>query len=74
MMDDLGSLAAPGRAGEEGRWRWLHPWAWLSGFGWRGARREADVVLDVRVRGAGLHLVTSARVIPSTYVYSSAEA
>jgi hypothetical protein len=39
----------------EGRWRWLLPWTWILGA-WQGQqrRREADVVLDVNVRGAGL--------------------
>ena len=71
IVDDLASLGAGGApgAGAEGgasaqseRWQWLRPWAWISGLGWRSRRREADVALDVHVRGAGLENATAVRV------------
>ena len=78
IVDDLASLGAGGsdpaanpgaKAGAEGgaqpeRWQWLRPWAWISGLGWRSRRREADVALDVHVRGAGLENATTVRARP----------
>lgn len=79
IVDDLASLGAGGapspaanpgaNPGAEGgaapeRWQWLRPWAWISGLGWRSRRREADVALDVHVRGAGLENATAVRVRP----------
>lgn len=57
-----GATAAGATAPPPERWQWLRPWAWISGLGWRSRRREADVALDVHVRGAGLENATAVRV------------
>ncbi|KAK9832529.1 hypothetical protein WJX81_006107 [Elliptochloris bilobata] len=75
------SSANSGTVGEPGagagappeRWQWLRPWAWISGLGWRSRRREADVALDVHVRGAGLETATVVRVHALGEVWCRAE-
>lgn len=71
MMDDLGSLSDPMRlshpSSADERWRWLQPWTWILGAWSHATRRQDEFVLDVTVRGAGLHACSSVRVRISVF-------
>lgn len=59
MLDDLGSLSEQGIASESSsrepeRFRWLHPWAWVSGLSWRGHKATPYADITVQVSGSGL--------------------
>ena len=67
MLDDLGSLSAlppmeQAVKQSRNRFRWLKPWRWISGLGWKGSRRRGVVELTAQVRGAGLENCTSVEV------------
>ena len=80
ILDDLGSLSDPGRMAQTGseRWRWLQPWTWILGV-WGTARRQADFVLDVTVRGRGLETCSEVQAyfllqeLPTTHKYKSVD-
>ena len=69
MLDDLGSLSEQGMAPESAdrgaeRWKWLRPWAWVSGMAWRqkGASRPPAVELTLHIHGSGLETCRSVQV------------
>ena len=69
MLDDLGSLSslppmtvAVQQSSQDKRFKWLNPWRWISGLGWRQSKKRGAIELTVQVRGKGLENCTKIQV------------
>ena len=65
IIEDLGTLSTlpmPRKGDASQRWRWLKPWRFISGLGWRGTRLRGTVELSIQIRGDGLENCSSVRV------------
>ena len=74
MLDDLGSLSEQGLVESKGqeRWKWLHPWAWVSGIPWRqGPSKSPMVDLTLQISGIGLENCRNVQVLTCALVAAS---